>query len=70
MIKSFAESALIAMGGALIGWILAHSVVARECERLGAFYVGSVTYKCANTRITVVAESKFAMVPQTAFRTA
>jgi hypothetical protein len=32
--------------GSTIGWIYAHSVVARECERLGSFYVGDSVYKC------------------------
>jgi hypothetical protein len=29
-----------------IGWVHAHSTVASECDRLGSFYVGKVTYKC------------------------
>ncbi|MBS0508504.1 MAG: hypothetical protein JSR53_14100 [Proteobacteria bacterium] len=28
------------------GWIQAHSTVAAECERLGAFYVGKTVYEC------------------------
>jgi hypothetical protein len=28
------------------GYTNAHSTVATECERLGAFYVGDKTYKC------------------------
>ena len=28
------------------GYVTAHSEVARECDRLGAFYVGDVTYVC------------------------
>ena len=28
------------------GYSNAHSTVATECERLGAFYVGDKTYKC------------------------
>jgi len=28
------------------GWIQAHSTVARECEKLGAFYVGDKTFEC------------------------
>ncbi|WP_020227079.1 hypothetical protein [Acidovorax sp. MR-S7] len=33
--------------GALLGWAAAHESVARECDRLGGFYVGAATYKCA-----------------------
>ena len=29
-----------------IGWHRAHQCVAKECERLGAFYVGDQTFKC------------------------
>lgn len=28
------------------GWIAAHGTIATECERLGAFYVGSKTFAC------------------------
>lgn len=28
------------------GYEIAHMIIARECERLGGFYVGSKTYKC------------------------
>ncbi|MGP1629955.1 MAG: hypothetical protein ACTS8S_00540 [Giesbergeria sp.] len=31
---------------AVLGNALGHSTVARECERLGAFYVGSKTFTC------------------------
>lgn len=27
-------------------WVTAHSVVAQECEKLGAFYVGTKVYDC------------------------
>ena len=33
--------------GVAIGWTWAHSIVARECERLGSFYVGNKTYNCS-----------------------
>ena len=29
-----------------LGYVMAHSEVSRECERLGAFYVGTKTYTC------------------------
>jgi hypothetical protein len=32
------------------GWYRAHECVAKECERLGAFFVGNKTFKC--TEIT------------------
>ena len=33
---------------ALIGsvWAIAHSEIARECEKLGAFYVGNKVFEC------------------------
>lgn len=33
--------------GVWIGYVLSHGVVARECERLGSFYVGTTVYVCA-----------------------
>lgn len=27
-------------------WAIAHSEVARECEKLGAFYVGDKVFEC------------------------
>ena len=36
-------AALIAFG---VGWVYAHQVVAKECERLGGFYVGKKVFKC------------------------
>jgi hypothetical protein len=32
--------------GYWLGYAFAHSDVARECERLGGFYVGKTVYKC------------------------
>lgn len=32
--------------GFLFGWWDAHSVVARECKQLGAFYVGRQVFDC------------------------
>lgn len=29
-----------------LGWIFAHTTVATECERLGAFYVGQKVFEC------------------------
>ena len=40
-------SALVSvMVGYWIGYAGAHADVARECERLGGFYVGKAVYKC------------------------
>lgn len=36
-----------AVAGYWIGYAAANADVARECERLGGFYVGESTYKCA-----------------------
>lgn len=36
----------IAAGGYALGYVMAHQEVARECERLGGFYVGPKTYSC------------------------
>jgi hypothetical protein len=30
----------------LFGWIMAHHTIATECQKLGAFYVGSTVYEC------------------------
>lgn len=35
--------------GWLLGWTHAHHTVADECERVGAFYVGSKTFRCVKT---------------------
>lgn len=44
--ESFVIAALIGGIGALVGYGEAHGTIARECERLGGFYVGSKTYVC------------------------
>ena len=36
----------ITFAGWTLGYVMAHSEVSRECERLGAFYVGPKTYIC------------------------
>ena len=44
----YASLVVLAMTFAnLHGWFDAHSTVARECERLGSFYVGDVVYVCS-----------------------
>jgi hypothetical protein len=40
-------SCMAACFGLLIGWASAHETVAKECERLGGFYVNKTVYKCA-----------------------
>lgn len=37
---------IAAIGGFGFGWDSAHSTVATECNRLGAFYVAKTTYEC------------------------
>lgn len=37
---------LCAVLGGVVGYVVAHSVIARECERLGGFYVGNTVYEC------------------------
>ena len=32
--------------GCVGGWIDAHGTVSSECDKLGAFYVGSKIYEC------------------------
>lgn len=32
------------------GWVAAHITVARECEKLGGFYVNNKTYKCTEVK--------------------
>lgn len=32
--------------GLVLGWVLAHHTVGTECVKLGAFYVGDVTFVC------------------------
>ena len=36
----------IAFAGWLLGYVMAHNEVSRECERLGRFHVGPKTYAC------------------------
>lgn len=47
---NFWLAAIIAFVCYLVGFSLgrqaAHDTIARECERLGGFYVGSKTYVC------------------------
>lgn len=30
----------------VFGWIYAHNTIAKECEKLQSFYVGSHVYQC------------------------
>lgn len=48
---SFAVWLLVVVGLTMIcsfvlGWVIAHSIVAKECERLNSFYVGTAVYEC------------------------
>ena len=37
---------LAAFIGVLLGWGIAHGVVASECDKLGGFYVNDTVYEC------------------------
>lgn len=39
-------TAVCALAIAVLAWASAHGTVARECERLGAFYVGDRVFEC------------------------
>lgn len=39
---------IVAIVAYWLGYAAAHTEVARECERLGSFYVGKKTYHCVN----------------------
>jgi hypothetical protein len=39
-----------ALLGLFLGWTLAHATVARECRRVGGFYVGKATFKCIEVK--------------------
>ncbi len=32
--------------GGIAGWLFAHATVSHECQALGGFYVGDLTFKC------------------------
>ena len=34
------------IGSFFIGWLFAHAIVAKECERLNSFYVEKVVFEC------------------------
>jgi hypothetical protein len=36
--------------GHTVGWRSAHITVAKECERLGKFFVGKTVYECTAIR--------------------
>ena len=36
----------LTFAGWTLGYVMAHNEVARECDRLGGFYVGLKTYSC------------------------
>lgn len=29
-----------------LGWAVAHNTVAKECQKMGSFYVGDTVYEC------------------------
>lgn len=36
--------------GVVVGWLNAHSTIATECRKLGAFYVGNSVFKCVEEK--------------------
>jgi hypothetical protein len=49
---SIAIGILVYLIGYRFGWEIAHLTVAKECERLGSFYVGKKTFYCTNIEAT------------------
>lgn len=41
-----AMTTVVALSLTVLIWSMAHSEVARECEKLGAFYVGDKVFEC------------------------
>ena len=41
-----AKLMLVLLIGIWLGWILTHHIIAKECERLGGFFIGKNIYKC------------------------
>jgi len=43
------------LSGLVMGWIIGQiasaSTIATECQKLGGFYVGSVTYECKVSKV-------------------
>ncbi|RYF45267.1 MAG: hypothetical protein EOO27_41740 [Comamonadaceae bacterium] len=44
--------------GALAGWAVAHHTIAKECDRLGGFYVGTAIYQCQRATASGKAASR------------
>ena len=42
---------LAAIMGVLLGWGIAHAVVASECDKLGGFYVNDTVYECRQKKV-------------------
>ena len=59
MIGYILTALIAALVGYNSGWIRAHRTVLTECERLGAFYVGTTVVKCES--ITRFAKAEFEM---------
>lgn len=34
----------------LLGWIVAHGVIMKDCEKLGKFYVDNTVYECTTIK--------------------
>lgn len=42
---------LFTLVGVLLGWGIAHGVVASECDKLGGFYVNDTVYECRQKKV-------------------
>ena len=46
MMDNILSAILVFLLGIVFGWMIAHGVVATECEKLGSFYVGDKVFHC------------------------
>lgn len=50
MMEGFISAIVLACTFGL-GWVYAHHCIAKECEKLGQFYVGETVYECKVKRV-------------------
>jgi hypothetical protein len=44
---NFIASLILGLGiGLSVGWVIAHNIIAVECQRLSGFYVGNQIFIC------------------------
>lgn len=46
MMDNILAAIVVFLMGSVFGWIVAHSTVATECDKLNSFYVGNRTFQC------------------------